>query len=127
MVTNFKIMAKTVSNIIALKECALQMNIDLNSLPKLTEFTLLQALKTKVYSDITEPIPFDELENKSLSFKINYAHYFGVSKEEICERLNTTRQYVRDVLWYYSNKSYRQKKTYKEKIEEYLLSNKKTA
>ncbi len=79
-----KIMAKKLDkSLFALKECALKLGIEMNSLDVVTPFTLLRALKEKVFSESSEPVPFTELENKALVFKINYAHHFGISKEDL--------------------------------------------
>jgi hypothetical protein len=58
--------------------------------------------------------PFFELTGVSLNIKINYAHYFGVPKETIVEKLGIEKKLCNDVLWLYENKGY------KEKIEKFL-------
>jgi hypothetical protein len=79
-----------------------------------------QELKQRVSSNSNTPIPFNELTNCSLTFKINYAHHFGVSKEEIMQKLNVTAKYVYDKIWFYYNIGASYKSPYKEKILNYL-------
>jgi hypothetical protein len=105
---------------VALTEAALKIGVDLNGLKAVTPLILLKAIKDKVATYSTGPIPFDELENQFLIFKINYAHHFGVPKEEIMRRLNVSAKVVSDSLWYYNNKGFRHKVTYKEKITDFL-------
>lgn len=54
-------------------------------------------------------IPFNELEDCSLTFKINYAYHLGVPRKEIMEKLNVTNKRCIDVIWKYENEDYRQR------------------
>ncbi len=105
---------------VALTKAALEIEVDLNSLKTVTPLILLKAIREKVISRISEPVPFDELENQPLIFKINYAHHMGVPREEIIRRLSVDSKKVNDCLWFYNNKSVRHTITYKEKIIQFL-------
>jgi hypothetical protein len=120
-----------------LKKFAEYLKIDLQSLPKLNENNLRKAIRDaykiahaasyKMFVDDFDdtllpapgaPIPYDQLRDVSLTFRINYAHHFGASKEEIIQRLKIKpKQYV-DMQWHYENTNY------KKKVVDYLEARK---
>ncbi|MFN8317184.1 MAG: hypothetical protein U0T32_12125 [Chitinophagales bacterium] len=110
--------------LVALTECAVKLGADLNSLRVLSPFQMLKIIKEKVIRLSPENTPFDELENQPLIFKINYGHHMGVSKDEIARRLNLPLKKVNDCLWFYNNKSPRHKETYKDKVTNFINSQK---
>lgn len=55
------------------------------------------------------PAPFDQLEDCSLRFKINYAYHFKVPKEEVLEKLGITNKTYIDKTWLYDNENYKQR------------------
>lgn len=110
--------------LVALTECAVKLGADLNSLKIVSPFQMLKIIKEKVVRLSPETVPFDELENQFLIFKVNYGHHMGVSKEEIARRLNVSMKKVNDCLWFYDNKSPRHKETYKEKVTKFINSQK---
>lgn len=64
-----------------------------------------------------KPVPFDELVDCSLTFKVNYAIYHGVGKEEIMSKLGIGNKTYIDLAWKYDGDGY------KRRIEEYLRVN----
>lgn len=63
--------------------------------------------KNFVFSN--EPVPYYELEDTSLTFKINYAHHLGIPKEEVIKKLGITNKRYIDVTWKYDNENYKQR------------------
>lgn len=92
-----------------LKKYAVELNIDLKSLKKVNENNLVKAIKEKLAAVEIKQIPFDQLNDKSLTFKINYAFHFKVPKEEVIEKLNISPKRYVDVTWLYENNNYKQK------------------
>ena len=69
-------------------------------------------------------IELADIEHKPLVFKINFLHHKGFNRAQIMEMLGVKSKQVVDNVWLYYNKSYRHASTYKEKIEQFLESQK---
>jgi predicted secreted protein len=92
-----------------LKAYALKLEINVKALPKQNENNFIKAIKEKLAS-VEKSIPeFDQLTDKSLTFKINYAVHHKVPKEVVIEKLNITPKRYVDVSWLYENNNYKQK------------------
>lgn len=89
----------------ALKEYAVSLQVNLKNLKNMNENNLIKAIKEKLSVVSYDQLPADV----SMAFRINYAHHFGASKEELMEKLGITRKKWVDVTWLYANAGYKQK------------------
>lgn len=86
---------------------------------KVIKFLENQKLKRERKKNVTEgPTPYYELEDCSITFKVNYAYYFGVPKQDVISKLGITNKRYIDVTWKYDNENYKQR------IINFLESNK---
>lgn len=94
-----------------LKAYALELGIDIKKLPKQNENNFVKAIKLRlVEMPAQASVPeYDQLTDKSLTFKVNLAFHMNVPKEQVIEKLGISRKRYVDITWLYENKNYKQK------------------
>ncbi len=92
-----------------LKGYDLELSIDLKALKYMNENYLVKAIKSKLAIVGSPKIPFTNLGDASMAFKINYAFHYGIPKAEVIEKLGITNKKYIDVTWLYHNNNYKQR------------------
>jgi hypothetical protein len=111
-----------------LKLFADYLKIDFKSLPKLNENNLRKAIRetykaaraasyTMFVDDFDESIlpkpgshiPFDQLRDVSMTFRVCYAKHFEIPEEDVIKKLGIQRKSYVDKVWHYDGTGYKQK------------------